>query len=370
MNSKVVILCSGFGLGFYVPGLLISNSFTKKDIESEVVVFEDYVVKEKRDNILVNKTAYHDNFKAALLAQRMPWDIRQSFDTKKVDMLLNSWKENEIENFIVLSGHWVFLLEEYKKRFNLEKINAQIIYIDCKPSPSWKSLNKYIQNYSDGYAETFLFDYDNNEVKYTIGIEEDDVIIFEERENRFMIHGGGWGMGTYKDKIPELEEQGFGLDIIAYKIEEASQQKAKNRYFMMDPQWTAWGHEKHNKAVFPPFAEIIADKETKFITKDEYHPSFDLAKSCKAMISKPGGGTLIDSLNACTPIILLDPFGDHEKKNAELWKSLGFGISYDKWKEAGFDMEILNKLHRNLLKQKKISKDYTTEYIKLKVERR
>ncbi|MBK1809999.1 UDP-glucuronosyltransferase [Clostridium sp. YIM B02505] len=364
MNSKVVILCSGFGLGFYVPGLLINNNFTKKDIESEVVVFEDYVVKEKRDNIAINKTAYHDNFKAALLAQRMPWDIRQSIDEEKVDRLLSSWKESEIENFVVLSGHWIFLLEEYKKRFKLEKINAQIVYIDCKPSPSWKSLNKYIQNYSDIYAETFLFDYDSNEVKYTIGIEEDEVIPFEERENRFMIHGGGWGMGTYKDKIPELEEQGFFLDVIAYKKEEASRQKSNNRYFMMDPQWTAWGDEEHKKAVFPPFAEIIEDKEPKFATRDEYHPSFDLAKSCKAMISKPGGGTLIDSLNACTPIILLDPFGDHEKKNAELWERLGFGISYDKWKEAGFDMEILNKLHSNLLKQKKLSKDYSTEYIK------
>ncbi|GFZ32082.1 hypothetical protein CSC2_26080 [Clostridium zeae] len=364
MNSKVVILCSGFGLGFYVPGLLINNNFMKKDIESEVVVFENYVVKDKRDNILINKTAYHDNFKAALVAQRMPWDIRQSIDVEKVDMLLNSWKENEVKNFIVLSGHWIFLLEEYKKRFKLEKINAQIVYIDCKPSPSWKSLNKYIQNYSDNYDETFLFDYANNEVQYTIGIEEDEVIPFDERENRFMIHGGGWGMGTYRDKIPELEAQGFGLDIIAYKKEEASHKNAANRYFMVDPQWTAWRDETDKKAVFPPFAEIIVNKEPEFVTKDEYHPSFDLAKSCKAMISKPGGGTLIDSLNACTPIILLDPFGDHEKKNAELWESLGFGISYDKWKEAGFDMEILNKLHINLLKQKALTKDYTSEYIK------
>jgi hypothetical protein len=363
MNSKVVILCSGFGLGFYVPGLLINNSFLKKEIESEIVVFEDYVVNEKRDNILINKTAYHDNFKAALVAQRMPWDIRQSIDEERVDKLLNSWKDSEIENFIVLSGHWIFLLEEYKRRFKLEKINAQIVYIDCKPSPSWKSLNKYIKNYSDNYDEAFLFNYDNKEVQYTIGIGENEVIPYDERENRFMIHGGGWGMGTYKDKIPELEEQGFYLDVIAYKKEEASHQKEGNRYFMMDPQWTAWGDEGSNK-IFPPFAEIIADKEPKFIIKDEYHPSLDLVKGCKAMISKPGGGTLIDCLNACTPIILLEPFGEHEKKNAELWESLGFGISYDKWKESNFDMEILNKLHSNLLKQNKLSKDYTAEYIK------
>ncbi|WP_160677138.1 UDP-glucuronosyltransferase [Clostridium sp. C8-1-8] len=363
MNKKVMILCSGFGLGFYVPGLLMNYGFNSKDVESEVLVFENYVVKEKRDNILSSKAAYHENFKAALLAQRMPWDIRKSLDMEKVDKLLNSWKEKGIDDFIVLSGHWIFLLEEYKRRNPSTLINAQIIYIDCEPSPSWKSLKKYISNYSKDYCEMFLFNYDEKRIQYNIGIENNDIVTFDDRENRLMLHGGGWGMGNYRDKIPELKEKDFQLDIIAYREDEADYSGFGNRYFMMDPKWTAWG-EEGRKAVFPPFGQLKANEETMFLTKEQYHPSFDLVRKCKAMISKPGGGTLIDSLNACTPIILLEPFGDHEKKNMELWEELGFGISYENWKKTDFDLEVLRKLHVKLALQRLSNKDYITEYIK------
>ena len=48
MSDKVTILCSGFGLGFYVPGLLINYDLKDKGIDSEVMVFENYIVKDKQ----------------------------------------------------------------------------------------------------------------------------------------------------------------------------------------------------------------------------------------------------------------------------------------------------------------------------------
>ncbi|MFD1905311.1 hypothetical protein ACFTAO_32070 [Paenibacillus rhizoplanae] len=40
MNNTVTILCSGFGLGFYVPGLLLERKFTAMGLQAEVEVFE------------------------------------------------------------------------------------------------------------------------------------------------------------------------------------------------------------------------------------------------------------------------------------------------------------------------------------------
>lgn len=360
MSNKVTILCSGFGLGFYVPGLLINYSLKNRGVDSEVAVFESYVVKDKRDKIALNKQAYHKNFSLALVAQRMPWDIRKSIDSNKVEELLNTWDRENRRNFIVMSGHWIYILDEYRKRINNKPINADILYIDSEPSPSWKGLNKYNSEYSQNYNEIFLFNAERKKISFYIPVGSKKLVPFKERENRFMIHGGGWGMGTYKEKIHELEENGFKLDIIAYKEDEAGAGEQGHRYFMMDPAWKAW---EGNKFIFPPFAEVKSDVTPKFESKEEYHSSFDVLRNAKAVISKPGGGTLIDSLAAATPIILLEPFGHHEKVNADLWENLGFGIRYETWKESGFKLDILEVMHNNLVKQRNSSVNYIDYYV-------
>jgi hypothetical protein len=68
-----------------------------------------------------------------------------------------------------------------------------------------------------------------------------------------------------------------------------------------------------------------------------------------AVVSKPGGGTLLDSLAAATPIVLLAPWGEPEAKNGALWEELGFGIDYHRWRRTGFDQGVLMKLHDRLL---------------------
>ena len=131
---------------------------------------------------------------------------------------------------------------------------------------------------------------------------------------------------------------------------------------MMDPTWTAWENHDENKCIFPPFAEVKLGKIPQFESKEEYHSSFDIVRNVKAIISKPGGGTLIDSLAAATPIILLEPFGNHEKINADLWEKLGFGIRYETWKKSNFNIDILETMHKNLVEQRKNSANYIDKY--------
>jgi UDP-N-acetylglucosamine:LPS N-acetylglucosamine transferase len=76
------------------------------------------------------------------------------------------------------------------------------------------------------------------------------------------------------------------------------------------------------------------------------------------MVSKPGGGTMLDSIWSATPLVLLEPFGEHEARNAELWERLGFGISVDRWRDTGFAVEVLEEIHDNLLRAKPGIPDY------------
>jgi UDP-N-acetylglucosamine:LPS N-acetylglucosamine transferase len=130
----------------------------------------------------------------------------------------------------------------------------------------------------------------------------------------------------------------------------------------MDPAWTAWKKNIHNRHEYPPFSEIKEGETVVFKNKEEYHDLFDISREAKAIIGKPGAGTLIDSFGAATPLIMLEPFGEHERKSSELWRSAGFGISYDEWKTSGFDQIILEEMHSNILEKRKKCKDFIQYY--------
>jgi hypothetical protein len=79
-------------------------------------------------------------------------------------------------------------------------------------------------------------------------------------------------------------------------------------------------------------------------------------------LSKPGGCTLIDSLNSATPVILLEPYGYAEESNARIWEYLGFGISYSAWQATGYDGRVLEKLHTNITSRARTGIDYPRAY--------
>jgi hypothetical protein len=361
-NGTVTLLCSGFGLGLYIPGLLASRRLEEKSISTEVLVFENLISKGKRDTILRSRKACHDNFSVALMSARMPMDIRQSIDIDLVSELLASWAKDKKRDFIILSGHWIYIMEDYRSRIAPDTLNADILYVDCDLSPSWKSLKQHMPDYNQYYNEVWLYDFENGKINYQIPISKADSIPYAERPERFLIHGGGWGMGTYRGKLPVLQNKGLSLDIVAYELQEANNMRKGDRCFMVDPSWCAWNRNIYGCHEFPPFGEIKVSENPVFANKKEYHDLFDLTGAAKAIIGKPGAGTLMDSLAAATPIIMLEPFGDHEQKNAALWEQLGFGIPYGKWEDSDFSMGILCELHANLLKGGKAAPDYTEIY--------
>ena len=360
-QKKVTILCSAFGLGFYIIGLLLDRRFRQKGIPSEVLVFESLMTKDKIEKVKSSRKVYHKSFSAALMSTRMLLDTRESLDSNTVNDLTERWRQEARTNFIILSGHWMHVIHKYRE-IAPQKVNVDIIYTDSDLAPSWKNVKALYQEYNRDCDEVWLFDSHNRTVEYHIPVSGHECIPFSRRAKRYLIHGGGWGMGTYRERINELVQNGIPLDVIGYEPEEASDRKDGNRYFVNDPSWVAWDSCKGETYEFPPLAQAKGTGELDYRNNFEYHVMFDLVREARAIISKTGGGTLVDSLAAATPIVMLEPFGEHEQKNADLWEYLGFGIPYSKWKEADFSGAILETMHCNLLKKRKECIDYTDYY--------
>ncbi|MBB3108131.1 hypothetical protein FHS18_000159 [Paenibacillus phyllosphaerae] len=352
MQKKLYVLCSGFGLGFYNPGLLLCAQLERRGISAEALVFESCLRNDKIDGIGSTRSAYHHNFQAALVGAKMPIDTRNSLDEDKVEQLLAEWERGGAGNFVLLSGNWVYLIDLYKQRAKVP-VQADILYVDSDYAPSFASLRKFVPDYETGYRELWPFNSRTSEITAYLPVSEDPAIPFAQRESRYVVHGGGWGMGTYQHTIPELEARGLLLDIVAYEWGETRRSgSAASRYYMNDPNWHTWDTDAEGKHTFPPFSQIIDGEAVGFAIHPDRHGLYDVIRRAKGIVSKPGAGTLIDSLASATPIIMLDAFGKHEQKNADLWMKHGLGIRYADWLSSGCNESLLDLPHANLLKKK------------------
>lgn len=357
---KAGILCSGVALGVYIPAIYVHHELKKRDnVFSEVFVLESLIFDDKRDKIKENKIAFHRNFSVARMGQRMAGDILPSIDPHKLAEVFETWVNKEIRHFIVISGFWVSVLEVFKSRYPSWNFTAECLHIDCVVSASWNKVN-YSAPY---YHSSWLVSHSRNKVVSELNMTELEPIPFDKRLKRFLTHGGGWGMGTYQSKIPELKKAGFDLDIVAYEMGEIPVTKENDRYFMIDPCWSPWHRNLKGEYTFPPIGRIVPGEEPAFSYKEAHHELLDVTREVVGVISKPGGATLLDSLAAATPLIMLDNFGDYEAKNAELWISLGFGIYYEDWKKEGFSFDILRKMNENLMSARGRQPYFVDQYL-------
>lgn len=356
---KVTILCSGVALGVYVPALLVDYKLRKLGLDTEVVVLESLFLEDKKSKINDNKLAFHKRFAFALMALNFAKDMVNNIDEEKLDELFFSWSAEKRRYFIVFSGFWMPIIESYRDEFKVDCLNVDMCHMDSCISNSWKNY----QSINNQYKDIWFYSFDEKKLIYGLTVGDKPIIDFDARAQRLVTHGGGWSIGTYQNNILELNANGISLDIVVYDVNEAGS-LGNNRYFLIEPSWCAWEKNLKNRHEFPKFGQILNLKIINYRNKEEYHELFDIIRESKGIISKPGGATLMDSLASATPIIMLEPYGDYEQKNAELWEYLGFGIRYDKWKAANFSFEILDTLHQNLLKERNNIINYTDDFQK------
>ncbi len=362
MERVVSILCSGMGLGVYIPSLLLDCRLSGRGIKTEVFVVESYFAQEKLDKLKESKKAFHNSFQVAVIGHKMAkGDILSNLDKNRIGELLKYWEDNKRRDFIMMSGHWYGILESYMERVGIKNLNIDAVRMDSDVAPSWRQFknDKYYFN------EVWLFDNNLKALPCRIPVNNAGLIPYKDRPDRFLVHGGGWGMGTYRGKIKELNEKGLFLDIVAYEKNEMEDDTSPaNKYYLMDPDWSPWIKNRDGKHEFPPMYEVDQTGNLKALHAEGYQSIFDVCMKCKGIISKPGGGTLLDSLAAATPVIFIEPIAKHEQTNAALWEELGFGISYEKWVESGYSLDVLEEIHNKLIDKRSQLPDYTEEFVK------
>jgi hypothetical protein len=99
---------------------------------------------------------------------------------------------------------------------------------------------------------------------------------------------------------------------------------------------------------FPPLGDVRPDSEARYERHPAFPPAHVLVPDALAVVSKLGGGTLLDSL-AATAVVLPAASGDHEAKNGALWKQLGSASTSSTGGGRGSTNAFPNIPRRNLV---------------------
>ena len=366
-DRKITILCSGVALGVYIPALLLEYHLRQLGLSTDVALLEDLYHPEGKKSLEKLRGAFQERFDLARIAQRMTKSMRPHLAPESVNALLRTWHHEDRRDFIVWSGFWMPLLEDYRALRAPHSTYVDICRIDAKISPSFRSY----QSLDTDDQEIWFWNWSEKRLEHELAVTSETQVPFENRDDRFVIHGGGWGLGEHREVARDLEKQGICLDKVLYRQSEVEPSDGISRSFMVQPDWRPWRREAGLKPEFPPFGEVTAGvgDGRQFVNRAEYHELYRIIRRSRAIISKPGGGTLMDSLSSATPVVMLEPYGTAEQSNADLWKYLGFGISYEDWKKSGYDETLLAQLSDNLLNRKGETIDYPRSYAE-RVERR
>jgi len=340
----VTVLTSAVGLGIYIPALLVQRSLRAHGRAAQVEVLEEYYTPERIRSHVAHRDAHHRDFALARIANRMARDVQHCLDDGLMEALLRRWARDGRRHFIAWSGFWLPILERYRAMSGLE-LDIDHCRIDAEISASFRI---HAELRSRG-REIWLWHGERGSLVHEIPVTSDAPLPFARRDKRLIAHGGGWGIGTYLERAAELAQAPFSLDVVIHDIAEARSARPADRCFRLDPAWEPWKRNDRGEHDFPPMQRIVDGRAEPLPRPPGHHAMHDVIRGAQAIISKPGGCTLIDSLAAATPVVLLEPYGEAERRNGEIWRRLGFGIGYDEWRATGCDMAVLEGLHRNLL---------------------
>lgn len=341
MDNKIKILTSAMGLGTYIPALHISDYLQRNDYFVNLEVFEEFFDEATLDKYAKTKSMFQSSYKAAVLGHKLASKkLNFILGDTITDRIIEKWKDEDIDTFIILSGNWTSIVSRYMEIH--EHVKAIIVHMDVGVAPSFMDFH----NQNNRFIE--IWPIDEKGVNYIIDNHFDEIrtMSSEEKQNKLFLHGGGWGMGTYRNKLEELST--ILPNSMITSINNKNEYKPHNNieYYMIDPSWKPWLKYNNAPCDYPPMSKV--DKDIEIINNKHSNGLYQLYHTCCGIISKPGGGTLMDSLITTTPIIFLEPIADHEKVNEKVWIELGYGISYEAWIQSVDPIKVLMDMKENL----------------------
>jgi len=352
-SSSQKILTSLFGFGVYFPARIVANSLENAGLDSEILLIEHFFTDEKRKTYEDSQTAFRRNYRIAKLASKLSIDSSNMLDLEKVETLFKKWEEENVSEFLCFSGLWLELLSLYVK-IN-PQIRIKLCRLDAGDAVTWRVNDAITIQKSYSFLDLKV-----EKINYKLSIPTLNAIPYHERAASFVIHGGGWGLGEFLEITKQLPQKSIKRVLI--KDFSNYVPNTDTRYYMNDPAWDPI-HNSSHLSHFPELGEIISEDNILYTHNKEYHSVLDLIVDSKAIISKPGGMTLVDSISTGTPLIYLDPMGENEKGNQVLIERLKIGTSFDTWQKANFSDKMLIEFHENIQMIKTNLPELTSEII-------
>ena len=143
-------------------------------------------------------------------------DVQESLDSERIRLLLESWLNERRVDFIVWSGFWLPVIEQYRQLSGGATLHVDHCRIDADVSASFRI---YPRLESRGNA-IWLWNWEQRKIIHEIPVTEEAPIPFGDREDQLIVHGGGWGIGTYQSRIPELQRTRYSLSVVVHDVPE------------------------------------------------------------------------------------------------------------------------------------------------------
>ncbi|CAM5647441.1 hypothetical protein SAVIM338S_06432 [Streptomyces avidinii] len=363
----IAVLTSGVALGVHVPGLLLSRRLAERGVPVRVHVLEAWWAASDRDRLTRSRDAFQRDFRLALATQRLRRRHDELVSPEARRRIHAEWDRDGVSHFVVLSGFWLPIVGAYARERG-GRVTVDTLHLDAVDSPSFTP-------YADEagpHRAVRLMDHPSGTLPWTVPVLDAPPVAWGAREDRVLVHGGGWSLGTYREAAGRLTAAGPAIDLVlgSADADPVTTPGDRTRCFRIDPGWNAWD----DPGLFPPLRLVAgpptdgtaagrADAGSPAWARGDgpAHPSFELTRHARATVSKPGGGSLLDGLWAATPAVLLESFGAHEERNAELWIRLGLGVRMETWQESGHSGELLLGLHRRALELRSRVPDYAAQ---------
>jgi hypothetical protein len=332
----VILLSSGMGLGHYVPAVLLRDELMRRGLRAEVRVFEGLLDEGARAQIARTATAYQSNFRKALVGQR----LHGKFGVQPVPYVR---LPSSADRIVVFAGCWCPYLND------VPASKIDLLHVDLSPSPSWSAAREAVDSLKQsGARELWLSRKDSQGRRLVIGAGSDAPIPWTKRAKRVLVHGGGWAIGDLESTIQKLRN--VSVDVLLGSRPNLPIERHDLRQFGTPVDWQPWLASA--ELPFPPLVVRSIDRDIP-IRAGERHHALELQRTCMAVVSKPGGMSLAESLITATPVVFLTPFGDHERSNALNWINDGFAVWFDDWQLSDFAEQPLKALHLNLVAARK-----------------
>lgn len=333
-GGEIAVLTASSGLGTYVPAVQLSQFLAARSVSVSFSVLEQLYNDDKLSKLVAMRRRFQQDFRYALMAKGFLnlHSMADNLSETACAALLAQWQRSDIRHFIVFSGFWLPLLHRYRIASN-RPITVDCVQMETVVSPSWLA---HLGDYPFPLNMVWLYQLESTRLLRTL-IPAPELTV--NRERQLVVHGGGWNIGDYAVAVHELSGKSYRLLVARPGVTAPSGKEITD--FWIAPEWESW---RVQTPTFPP----MCTHENPSSINNRTHWLQDRIGESMAIVSKPGGATLLDSLSTATPLVYLTPYGDTEKQNADLWQSLGIGISLEAWRATAYDEQILLDMRERL----------------------